>query len=276
MLTSALTRGADALIVDLEDGVPRAAKDTARKMASVWIEQNRGASTQVWVRLNPSQDLLEPDLDAVVSRGLTGVYIPKVVSSAEVERVSEMIGALEKARGLEAEGIRIVPLLETARSILEIPAIAGAPRVAHMALGETDLAADLGMYPSPDGHEMDPIRMSIVVASAAEGLNRPIGPVQTAFRDLESLRSTSLMLRRMGYGGRAGVHPAQVPVINEAFAPAEDEILAAKDILERFESAHSGGAAVTVAGDGSLIDEAVVRRARVTIAASRPDQEREL
>ena len=198
-----------------------------------------------------------------------------LVEAMRIDAASRLLWRFP-VRRLEAEGIRIVPLLETARSILEIPAIASAPRVAHMALGETDLAADLGMYPSPDGHEMDPIRMSIVVASAAEGLNRPIGPVQTAFRDLESLRSTSLMLRRMGYGGRAGVHPAQVPVINEAFAPTEDEILAAKDILERFKSAHSGGAAVTVAGDGSLIDEAVVRRARVTIAASRPDQEREL
>jgi citrate lyase subunit beta/citryl-CoA lyase len=276
MLSRALTRRADAVIVDLEDGVPRAVKDTARKVASAWIDQNSGATAQVWVRLNPCRDLLEQDLDAVVSRGLTGVYVPKVSSAVGVERVSEMIGTLERARGLEFGAVRIVPLLETARSILEIPAIAGAPRVAHMALGETDLAADLGMHPSPDGHEMDPMRISIVVASAAEGLNSPIGPVQTAFRDLEALRETSLKLRRMGYGGRAAIHPAQVPVINEAFAPTEDEILTARDVLERFESARSGGAAVTVAEDGSLIDEAVVRRARVTIGALRRDQEREL
>jgi len=271
MLSKALTRGADAVILDLEDGVPIAIKDTARKIVAAWIDHNRDSSTQRWVRLNPDLDLIESDLDAVVTGGLDGVYLPKVTSATDVERTSTMIGALERTRNLQPETVRIAPLLETAESILEIPAIAAGPRVSHMALGETDLAADLGMHPSPDGREMNPIRISVVVASAAHGLNRPVGPVQTAFQDLDSLHTTSEMLRRMGYGGRAAIHPTQVAIINEAFSPTGAEIAAAHDVVDRFEKARASGAAVTVAADGSLIDEAVVRRARVTIGPSRPE-----
>ena len=228
--------------------------------------------TALSVRLNPSPGLLESDLGAVVGRGLVGVYLPKASSATDVQRASQMIDELEDTKGLRPGSIRIVPLLETAASVLDIPAIAASPRVSHMAIGETDLAADLGMHPSPDGHELNPIRLSVVVASSANGLKRPIGPVQTAFEDLGALRSTSLMLRRMGYGGRAAIHPSQIPVINDAFSPTQDEIESASDVLERFNAAQGVGMAVTVAEDGSLIDEAVVRRARLTLAESSPQK----
>ena len=272
MLDKALTRGADAVIVDLEDGVPEAAKDAARAAAGAWISNQTHASAELWVRLNPSHEPLESDLDAVVREGLLGVYLPKASSVADVEKVSRMIDRLEEERGLAHDSIRIAPLLETAASTLDIPDIASFRRVSHMAIGETDLAADLGMHPSPDGHELNPIRLSVVVASAANGLNRPIGPVQTAFGDLELLRSTSLMLRRMGYRGRAAIHPSQIPVINEAFAPTVVEVESARDVLDRFEAAQADGAAVTIAEDGSLIDEAVARRARVTLDAEPQNQ----
>jgi len=272
MLDKALTRGADAVIVDLEDGVPDAAKNSARESAAAWISEHSHASTELWVRLNSSLPLLRSDLDAVVQDGLMGVYLPKASSVEDVETASAMIDRLEDARGLLAGSIRVAPLLETAASILIIPEIASSARVSHMAIGETDLAADLSMHPSPDGHELNPIRLSVVVASAANGLNMPIGPVLTAFGNLELLGSTSLMLRRMGYRGRAAIHPSQIPVINEAFASTLGEVESARDVLDRFETARAEGAAVTIAKDGSLIDEAVVRRARVTLDAAPQNQ----
>jgi citrate lyase subunit beta/citryl-CoA lyase len=265
MLAKALTRGADAVIVDLEDGVSRSAKVEARTSAAAWISKNSAESTELWVRVNPSVDLLREDLDAVVRVGLEGVYLPKASSADDKQRASTMIDELEEVRNLPRGTVSIVPLLETAAAILGMPTIAAAPRVAHMAIGEADLAADLGMHPSPDSHELNSMRTSLVVASSANGLNRPIGPVHTAFEDVDSLRTTSIELRRMGYRGRAAVHPIQVPVINEAFSATQGEVDAARDILERFESARAGGSAVTVAEDGSLIDEAIVRQARVTL-----------
>lgn len=114
---------------------------------------------------------------------------------------------------------------------------------------------------------MNPIRTSIVIASAAARINAPIGPVDTAFRGLESLRSTSMAVRRMGYGGRAAIHPDQIPIINAAFSPTMEEVMFARGILDRFGAAQAAGGAVAVAEDGSFIDEAVVRRARITLAS---------
>lgn len=274
MLAKALTRGADAVIIDLEDGVPPSAKENARLSASEWISDNAGSSAELWVRVNPTSNLLEDDLEATVREGLRGVYLPKPSSAADIEDVAETIEGFESARGLAPGSVLIAPLLETGLAILEMSKIAAASRVSHMAIGEADLAAELGMVPSPDGRELNPIRLSLVVTSSAHGLNRPIGPVQTTIEDLDSLRSTSLDLRRMGYRGRAAVHPKQISVINEAFSATQTEIAAARDVIDRFESARAEGSAVTIAEDGSLIDEAVVRRARVILDASPPIQGR--
>jgi citrate lyase subunit beta/citryl-CoA lyase len=267
MLAKALKRGADAVIIDLEDGVPASAKEDARLSASEWISDNAGSSTELWVRVNPTSELLGDDLAAAVRGGLRGVCLPKASSAAAVQNASLAIEKLESERGLPRGSVLIVPLLETASAIIEMSEIASSPRVSHMAIGEADLAADLGMNPSPDGHELNPIRLSLVVTSSACGLDRPIGSVQTAFEELDSLRSTSLDLRRMGYRGRAAVHPIQIPVINEAFSITPAEIADARDVVDRSESALAEGSAVTVARDGSLIDEAIVRRARVILDA---------
>jgi citrate lyase subunit beta/citryl-CoA lyase len=270
MLAKATRRGADAVIVDLEDAVAPAAKTYARDTVGSWLSRQGESPTALWVRVNPQPDLLERDLAAVVHPVLRGVYLPKVSSTDEVEFVADRLDALEAAARIEPGRLRIAPLLETAAGILAAPRIAASTRVSHMSIGEADLVAELGMHPSPGRPELNPIRTALVVASAAAGLNPPIGPVETAFRDLDSLRTTSEALRRMGYGGRAAVHPDQIPIINAVFSPTVDELASARDIVDRFEAARREGGAVTVAEDGSLIDEAVVRLARITVASQNP------
>lgn len=267
MLSKSMEHGSDALIIDLEDAVPAASKAQALDIVASWLSEQDQNPTAIWVRLNPQPDLLDHEIAAVVQPALTGVYLPKVSSPSEVDSVAAHLDELEAASGIEPGTVRIAPLLETAAGILGAAPIAAAPRVSHMALGEADLAADLGMQPSPDGRELAPIRTAVVVASAAAKLNPPIGPVYTTFRDLESLRKTSLQLRRMGYGGRAAIHPDQIPIINAAFSPTAEELASARDIVDRLDAAQEAGSAVTVAQDGSLIDEAVVRRARHTLAS---------
>ena len=267
MLAKATERDADAIIVDLEDAVAPAAKTHARETVGTWLSEQREARTMLWVRLNPQSELLEHDLAAVVQSALRGVYLPKVSSPEEVEFVADQLDVLEAAAGIEHGRVRIAPLLETAAGILSAPRIASSARVSHMSIGEADLVAELGMRPSRDGHELDPIRTAVVVASAAARLNPPIGPVDTAFRDLDSLSATSEVLRRMGYGGRTAIHPDQIPIINAAFSPTAAELAAARDLVDRFEAAQMEGGAITVAEDGSLIDEAVVRNARLTLAS---------
>ncbi len=138
--------------------------------------------------------------------------------------------------------------------------IAALPNVVRLAIGEADLAADLGMSPSPDGREFAPIRSSMVVASARFGLLAPTGPVPTDLDDDEALRLTSEELQRQGFGGRSVIHPKQVSIVNAAFAPSAAEVEWANKVLA---AATEGGAAVAV--DGEFVDAAVLRRAHAIL-----------
>lgn len=266
MIEKALDRGADGVIFDLEDAVRSGMKLTARQTVAGWLVRNPDPASPVWVRINAESDLLAADLEAVAQKGLTGVYLPKVSAPNDVENLALRLDDLERASHIAQGSIRIAALLETADGILDARSIARSPRMSHLSVGEADLAAELGMHPSPDGHEMDPIRTNVVLASASAGLNPPIGPVLTAFNDLAMLESTSLALFRMGYGGRTAVHPSQIPVINTAFSPTKEDVERATEVISRFDEAARHGHAVTIDIDGALIDEAIVRRARRTIA----------
>ena len=261
-----LDRGADGVIFDLEDAVRSDKKSFARETVGDWVAKNDNPVSAVWVRVNAGRDLRDADVEAVVHKGLTGLYVPKVSAPEDVGSLAVHLDSLERDAGIQAGTIRIAALLETADGILDARSIARSPRMSHLSIGEADLAAELGMHPSPDGREMDPIRTAIVLASASARLNAPIGPVLTAFNDLAMLEATSLELFRLGYGGRTAVHPNQIPVINAAFSPTERDVERAEAIISRFDQAASDGNAVTVDADGALIDEAVVRRARRTIA----------
>lgn len=267
MINKALDRGADGVIFDLEDAVRADKKSKAREAVGDWLNQNPEPASPVWVRVNANHDLLRDDLEAVVRRGLTGLYVPKVSAPADVAGVAKRLDDLERAAGLTEGTVRIAALLETADGILDARSIARSPRLSHLSIGEADLAAELGMHPSPDGHEMDSIRTAIVLASASARLNPPIGPVLTAFNDLAMLEATSIGLFRLGYGGRTAVHPSQIPVINAAFSPTEEDVERAAAVISKFDEAASSGNAVTVDADGALIDEAIVRRAKRTIAS---------
>ena len=265
-IDKALDRGADGVIFDLEDAVRSDKKSFARETVGDWVAKNDNPVSAVWVRVNAGRDLRDADVEAVVHKGLTGLYVPKVSAPEDVGSLAVHLDSLERDAGIQAGTIRIAALLETADGILDARSIARSPRMSHLSIGEADLAAELGMHPSPDGREMDPIRTAIVLASASARLNAPIGPVLTAFNDLAMLEATSLELFRLGYGGRTAVHPNQIPVINAAFSPTERDVERAEAIISRFEQAASDGNAVTVDADGALIDEAIVRRARRTIA----------
>jgi len=244
MIEKALHRGADGVIFDLEDAVRSDMKLTARQTVAGWLARNPDPESPVWVRINAKSDLLAADLEAVAQKGLTGVYLPKVSAPSDVESLALRLDDLERASHVAQGSIRIAALLETADGILDARSIARSPRMSHLSVGEADLAAELGMHPSPDGHEMDPIRMNVVLASASAGLNPPIGPVLTAFNDLTMLEST----------------------INTAFSPTEEDVERATEVISRFDEAARHGHAVTIDIDGALIDEAIVRRARRTIA----------
>ncbi|MFI0371899.1 HpcH/HpaI aldolase/citrate lyase family protein [Actinomadura sp. 1N219] len=254
-LEKALRSGADQLIVDLEDAVPVAAKERTRASVAAWLRGLPAERPVVTVRINPGEPG-HADVRAIAGPGLDGVLAAKTETAAEMHALDGVL----TAAGMPE--LPVVPLLESAAAVFAAPAIAAAPRVTSLQLGEADLAADLGVTPSPDGSELLWARSQIVAACAAAGLSPPLAPVSTEFRDLDAFRATTERLKRLGFRGRACIHPAQVPVAAEVFTPSPAELDSARTLVAAYESSLAAGSAVLVGDDGRLVDEAVVRAAR--------------
>ena len=249
----ALASGADEVICDLEDAVAEASKADARESVASWLRANSGAP--VWVRVNNRPDLLDDDAAMIRSLvadgiGLAGVVVPK---------------ADPDSCAIDFGGCPVMALIESAEGVFKVYEVASVPVVTRLAIGEADLAADLGMMPSPDGLEMWPIRTRLVVASVSAGLIAPCGPVFTDLEDTQGLMATSESLRRLGFGGRSVIHPKQVAAVNAAFSPAAEEVAHAEAVMAALEEATAEGRGVAVL-DGEFIDPAVIRQARSVLA----------
>ncbi|GLZ06535.1 CoA ester lyase [Actinomadura sp. NBRC 104412] len=256
MLAKALDRGADSLIVDLEDAVPLHAKERAREQVAEWLKGLPDTvRPQIWVRINPGERGLE-DTRAVALPKVTGLCLAKAETPAEIAALDRVLS--------DAPWIALTPLIESAKAVLDAPALAAAPRVVRLQLGEADLRADLGVDPSPDDRELLWARSQVVLASAAAGIAPPMAPVSTEFRDTEFLRRSTEALRRLGFYGRACIHPAQVDVVHEVFTPSPEEVEKARTLVERFENSSSG---VLLDDQGRMVDEAVIRAARRVLSA---------
>lgn len=259
--------GAGAVILDLEDAVGEADKVIARGHVADHLRTRTASTPQAWVRINTGERGYA-DLDAVAGPGLTGVIVPKADSAAQLIDLDARLAALEADLGLPKGRIAVSPLIESGQGLADVDAIAAAPRVTCLQLGEVDLAADLGLEPGSDEMELLYARSRVVVASSAAGIARPVAPVSTEFRDLEWFTSSTRALRRLGFFARACIHPAQLAAVREVFAPSAEELDAARDILQRLDAAR-GGAAVDAAG--RMIDEAVARQARRVLAVGERD-----
>ncbi|HYH72818.1 MAG TPA: CoA ester lyase [Nocardioides sp.] len=259
-LARALERGADELIVDLEDAVPPARKDDARRTVRTWLHDLPVlGGVGVWVRVNPGARR-EADVRAVAGApALTGLVVAKAETPAELHELDRLLSDLGSTAGL-------VPLLESAAAVFNARELAACARVRRLQVGEADLRADTGITPGPDEHELLHVRSQVVLASAAAGIAPPIAPVSTNVRDLDAFRSSTEAMARLGFVGRACIHPDQVAVANEVFTPTSEAVAAARELVARFEGATSG---VVVDTAGHLVDEAVVRQARLVLARAR-------
>lgn len=249
MLAKAAERGADALIVDLEDAVAPSRKAEARRILADFLP----CPIETWVRVNSHPDLLSEDVAA--ADGADGILLAK----AETESLSQ---------ALSLTSLPLTLLVETASGLLAAAELAAADRVVRLAIGEADLGAELGVTLGDDGAEMLYARSQLVVASAAARIDAPMGPVLTDFRDHDSLRRSSEALVRLGFGSRPAIHPAQVHIINESFTPTPEQVADARGLIEAFEAALATGAGVGAA-DGVMFDEAVVRQARRVLDRAR-------
>jgi len=257
-------RGADAIIVDLEDSVPTTERDTARAMVADSAGLVRRGGADVLVRINSTFDDWPADLDAAVVPGVDALMLTKVESAESVhERVERIAGA-----------IRLVVLAETPAAIFRLEEIARShERLVAMGLGGEDFAASVGSEPGPDTLALP--KQLMLYAARAAGLS-PIGLMGTVadYKDLEAVRTAALTSRRFGIDGATCIHPSNVPILNEAFAPSEVEIGEARRIVDAYDEALDRGiGAITV--DGWMIDVPVAERARKVLARAQAISERE-
>jgi citrate lyase subunit beta / citryl-CoA lyase len=233
----AAASGADAVILDLEDAVAPARRAYARDQVAAWLAE--GSGVEVQVRIGSLDDLTVLPSDVPIR-------LPKVESPADVDAVGE--------RAVHA-------LIETARGVEAAYAIASHPRVVSIALGEADLAADLGIA---DESALAWIRVRAVVAAGAAGLPAPMMSAYPDVADLDGLTRSCAIGRSLGMRGRSAIHPRQLPVIATAFAPTEAELAWARQVVAALDDADVG---VAVLPSGAMVDAAMARRARDLLVA---------
>jgi citrate lyase subunit beta/citryl-CoA lyase len=253
-------RHADAVILDLEDSVPLAQKPGARTVLphSITSVSQHGAAAMV--RVNHSIRALAQDLEAAVVPGLAALVLPKVESVAFIREVADAVTELEIERSLSPGSVRFVLQIETPAALFGLLSIATAhPRVAAMTLGPEDLSAALGGTPEPDAL-LGP-NLAVLYAARAAGL-LPLGFVGSiaTYSDLDAFRETVRQARRLGFRGAMVVHPAQIPILNEAFAPTAEELDWARRVVAACAEADAQGRGAFEL-DGRMIDAPIVRRA---------------
>lgn len=252
-LAKAAGRGADALIVDLEDGVAPAAKPAARDNLRAFLPD---APPETWVRVTSDTAGLELDLAACLDENLAGIVLAKAEDPAQVADVADRLATLPGARR------GLMPLIETGRAVFTVADIAAVDGVTQLQVGEADLRADLGVTFGPDESELLVVRQRVVIVSTALGLLPPVAPVSVEFRDLDAFRTGTQRLARMGYIGRACIHPAQLTIAHEVFTPSEEDVASAMALISAAEQAALEGRGAFTDEHGRMVDEAVVRQAR--------------
>lgn len=253
--------GADAVILDLEDAVPPAEKVEARGAVAAAVAAPRQG--RAYVRVNGVDSAwCWGDLDALVRAGLDGIVLPKVEDAGQLRTVDWVISQLERERGLVPGGIELVALLETARGLAAVQAIATAsPRLARLSFGIADYSLDLGLEPAEDEAELAWVRAALVQASRVAGLEPPVDSVVVQVRDGERFLDSARRAHRAGLRGKLCLHPDQVPLANEVFSPQPAEVERARAIVAAFEAAEGAGSAAISVG-GEFVDYPVVARAR--------------
>jgi citrate lyase subunit beta/citryl-CoA lyase len=252
---------ADVIAFDLEDSVAPQEKAKARAAVARAIDRFPKNGRLAYVRPNDlDSGLLEDDLAAVVRPGLDGIHLPKVHGPETIVHVDHYLTLLERIAGLPSGAMRMMAWIESAQGVANVEAICGAsPRLVAVSVGSEDYAASLGVSRSAEATELAFARGRIVNAAAAAGLIAVDG-AETAVRDPDRFWRVSVAVRQLGYRGKFCIHPDQVKLVNDVFAPSGAERAWAEKVVGAFEAArHQGVGAITV--DGSMVDLPIYERA---------------
>ena len=262
---------ADIVVLDLEDAVAEDGKPRSRAMISAFLmAQPEADRSRLWVRVNPLDGPHAlADLAAVIPAGPGGIMLPKSRGRADVELLDHYLSALEVSAGIGQRSTKVIVLVtETAGAMFTTGTYQGAPRLVAMTWGAEDLADAVGGSENrnPDGSygfTYELARSLCLLGAAAAGV-APVDTIHGDFRDREGLRARAEKVRRDGFRGMLAIHPEQGDVINAAFAPTEEELAAAQEIVDLF-AAHPGVGAIGY--QGAMLDRPHLARAQALLAS---------
>ena len=259
-VAKAHTRGADVIQLDLEDSVPPSEKDHARTLVEATAPRVREAGADVVVRINRPIAMAVRDIECSVVPGVDGLAITKVDSASHIKLLDELVSELEVARGMPLGSVRFIAMIETAGSFLEIGDILRAsPRIAAANIGGEDFATDCNMEPLAETL-LYPKQHMIIAANAAGVM--PFGFIASVadYSDMAAFETMVQRSRAFGFMGAGCIHPNQVPVLNRAYKPTDEEAAWARKVVAANAEAEREGRA-SFAIDGKMIDIPVVERA---------------
>ena len=264
MMADAHIYGPDSIMLDLEDSVTMAEKDTARLLVHNALKSIDYGDTEMVVRINPlNTPYGKKDIEAVVKAGVDVIRMPKTETAEEVIEVEREIEHVEKEIGCLGR-TKIMAAIESTLGIVNAYAIATAsPRMMGIALGAEDYSANLKTQRTPGGDELRLARETIVVAARAAGIDA-LDTVYSNLNDMETFRKEVEFIKTLGFDGKSIINPRQIEVVNDVFAPKEKEIEKSRTILAAIKEAERKGSGV-IAVNGKMVDRPVVLRAQRTI-----------
>lgn len=262
----ALNLNADAVILDLEDAVPMAEKETARN--NVRNILSNVAKKRIFVRVNAlTTPYAREDIAAIGSISLAGVMLPKVESPEDLILLDELLSDLEKVSGLNSGSLGVISICETARGLEQIyqTLTAKTGREVIVAFGAADYTLDLGIGLTREGKELDYARTRLPIASRAARLAPPLDtPWMVDLKDIDGLIADARKAKACGFQGKIVIHPNQIQPCNEIFTPTEEEIAFAKKVVDAFLAAEKNGqAAIQI--EGKFVDYPVVEKSKRVI-----------
>lgn len=268
MIDKALGLNADAIMLDIEDGVAPNEKDAARKNIADSLGRDKTPGSPArYVRINSiGHPRMDADLAAVIRPGLEGLVCPKVDTVDEVRNVDAILNEQEPKNQLPKGSVKLLIAIESPKGLYNAPAIAAAsPRVTGLLFGAEDFGREINLPAIREGEARDLIyaRSSMVIAAASAHV-QAIDGVWVDLNDSQGLVGFAQQSRQLGFSGMSCIHPSQIDAINATFSPTAAEIDYCQKVLQAFEEANARGDG-SIAFGGQLIDRPIVERARRTI-----------
>ena len=268
-------RGADGIILDLEDSVPIAERPAARRDLAKTAENVARGGADVLVRINRPWRQTMLDLEAAIMPRVAALKVTKVDSADHIRMVAEVVSELEAERGMTVGATQFIAMIETPEAWFRMADIAKVDRrIVALTLGGEDFALTMGMLPTAEALFMP--KQQLAIAARAAGI-LPLGFIGTVadYKDLDAFRATVRRSRRLGFRGASVIHPSQVPILNEEFSPSADGVASAKKIVAAYDAAVAAGRG-SLEVDGKMIDVPVVLRAEELLAIHNAIRQREM